>query len=73
LERLRPTDLVFRTFLLLIAGLAQIAGGELWNIWTPIDKKLWTSSYVLHAATLAHLRHNVIAAYVLSEVLAVFI
>lgn len=27
--------------------------GELWNIWFPINKKLWTSSYVLFAAGFA--------------------
>ncbi len=24
--------------------------GEIWNVWFPINKKLWTSSYVLFAA-----------------------
>jgi predicted acyltransferase len=37
------------------AGLAAgaivcLAGGFLWNIWLPINKKMWTSSYVLAAA-----------------------
>jgi predicted acyltransferase len=33
-----------------IASLIGLASGELWNIWFPINKKLWTSSYVLFAA-----------------------
>jgi predicted acyltransferase len=35
---------------LLAAGLVSIALGLLWNHWFPINKKLWTSSYVLFAA-----------------------
>ena len=35
---------------LLGAAVALIAAGELWNVWFPINKKLWTSSYVLFAA-----------------------
>jgi predicted acyltransferase len=35
---------------LLGAGLVLILLGELWNPWFPINKKLWTSSYVLFAA-----------------------
>ncbi|HEX4020053.1 MAG TPA: heparan-alpha-glucosaminide N-acetyltransferase domain-containing protein [Acidobacteriaceae bacterium] len=31
-------------------GLLGLALGELWNPWFPINKKLWTSSYVLFAA-----------------------
>lgn len=32
------------------AGIVLIVLGELWNPWFPINKKLWTSSYVLFAA-----------------------
>jgi predicted acyltransferase len=32
------------------AGIVSILLGELWNPWFPINKKLWTSSYVLFAA-----------------------
>jgi predicted acyltransferase len=32
---------------LFIAGLVLIAAGSLWNIWFPINKRLWTSSFVL--------------------------
>lgn len=35
---------------LLLAGFVGIASGLMWNIWFPINKKLWTSSYVLFAA-----------------------
>ena len=38
---------------LLIAGILSLAAGLLWNIWFPINKNLWTSSYVLFAAGLA--------------------
>lgn len=31
-------------------GLAGLIAGELWGIWFPINKKLWTSSYVLFTA-----------------------
>jgi predicted acyltransferase len=32
------------------AGIVLVLLGELWNPWFPINKKLWTSSYVLFAA-----------------------
>ena len=32
---------------MLIAGVAGIAAGELWGQWFPINKNLWTSSYVV--------------------------
>jgi predicted acyltransferase len=35
------------------AGLLCVAAGELMNIWFPINKKLWTSSYVVFTAGLA--------------------
>ena len=35
---------------LAVAGLGGVAMGLLWNPWFPINKKLWTSSYVLFAA-----------------------
>jgi predicted acyltransferase len=35
---------------LLGAGVMGIVLGEVWNLWFPINKKLWTSSYVLFAA-----------------------
>jgi predicted acyltransferase len=33
-----------------IAGISGLVFGGIWNIWFPINKKLWTSSYVLFAA-----------------------
>jgi predicted acyltransferase len=34
-------------------GLVGIGSGELWNLWFPINKSLWTSSFVLLTAGLA--------------------
>jgi predicted acyltransferase len=34
-------------------GIAGIVAGEVWSLWFPINKNLWTSSYVLLAAGLA--------------------
>ena len=39
--------------LLFIAGLGCIIGGWLWNLFFPINKSLWTSSYVLFTGGLA--------------------
>src|SRR5271155_3216428 len=33
-----------------IAGISGVLLGGLWNFWFPLNKKLWTSSYVLFAA-----------------------
>lgn len=80
----------------LFAGGVLIAAGLLWNLWFPINKKLWTSSYVLFAAGCALVAlglltwlmkndtasrwwtytwlvfgTNAIAAYVLSELIAI--
>jgi predicted acyltransferase len=35
---------------MLVAGVAGIVAGETWGIWFPINKNLWTSSYVLFTA-----------------------
>jgi predicted acyltransferase len=35
---------------MLVAGVATIGAGEVWGIWLPINKNLWTSSYVLLTA-----------------------
>ena len=35
---------------LLVGAVVGIVAGEFWNIWFPINKNLWTSSYVLFAA-----------------------
>jgi predicted acyltransferase len=36
-----------------VVGVVAIAAGKLWNFSFPINKKLWTSSYVLFTAGLA--------------------
>jgi len=36
-----------------IAGISGLVLGGIWNTWFPINKKLWTSSYVLFAAGLS--------------------
>jgi len=36
-----------------IAGVGAIAVGRTWHWWFPINKKLWTSSYVIFTAGLA--------------------
>jgi predicted acyltransferase len=38
---------------MLVFGVASLVLGEIWGIWFPINKKLWTSSYVLFAAGFA--------------------
>jgi predicted acyltransferase len=35
---------------MLASGLVLILAGQIWNIWFPINKKLWTSSFVLFTA-----------------------
>jgi predicted acyltransferase len=36
-----------------VAGVIGLGAGEIGNVWFPVNKKLWTSSYVLLAAGLA--------------------
>jgi predicted acyltransferase len=48
--RLAHVSLRKRSAGLLLAGLLSLALGLLWNPWFPINKNLWTSSYVLFAA-----------------------
>jgi predicted acyltransferase len=38
---------------MVLFGLAGVGAGKLWNLWFPINKSLWTSSFVLLAAGLA--------------------
>ena len=47
----RSTDVVAGR--LAIGGIAGIVAGELWGFWFPINKSLWTSSYVVLTAGLA--------------------
>src|SRR5271165_2138287 len=35
---------------MLVFGVAGILAGQLWHLWFPINKKLWTSSFVLFTA-----------------------
>ncbi len=42
-----------KVFGMLGLGISGIVAGQLWNIWFPINKKLWTSSYVLFTAGFA--------------------
>jgi predicted acyltransferase len=46
----RPKSLPTKAIGLLAASLSGLVLGSLWNIWFPINKKLWTSSYVLFSA-----------------------
>jgi predicted acyltransferase len=34
---------------ILMAGIVAVTAGQLWSYWFPLNKKLWTSSYVLYA------------------------
>lgn len=36
-----------------IAGMTSVLAGGIWNIWFPLNKKLWTSSFVLFAGGLS--------------------
>jgi len=47
--RAKRTTQTTRNYLIL-AGLLCLILGQLWNPWFPINKKLWTSSYVFYAA-----------------------
>lgn len=38
---------------LILGGAAGLAMGEIWNIWFPINKNLWTSSYTVFTAGFA--------------------
>jgi predicted acyltransferase len=46
----RPKSLTAKATGLITAAVTGLLLGKLWNIWFPINKKLWTSSYVLFAA-----------------------
>jgi predicted acyltransferase len=46
----QPVTLGKKAAGLLSASIAGLVLGNIWNIWFPINKKLWTSSYVLFAA-----------------------
>jgi predicted acyltransferase len=42
-----------KAFWMLLSGAVGLAAGKFFNIWFPINKKLWTSSYVLFTAGFA--------------------
>src|SRR6202000_1002998 len=46
----RPKSLSSKAGGLLLASITGLLLGSIWNVWFPINKKLWTSSYVLFAA-----------------------
>ena len=46
----RPKSLPAKAAGLLVGSFSGLLLGNLWNVWFPINKKLWTSSYVLFAA-----------------------
>jgi predicted acyltransferase len=46
----RGTSVSTKALGLLGASISGLVLGNLWNVWFPINKKLWTSSYVLFAA-----------------------
>jgi predicted acyltransferase len=46
----RPTSASTKALGLLGASISGLVLGNVWNVWFPINKKLWTSSYVLFAA-----------------------
>jgi predicted acyltransferase len=46
----RPKSLSTKAAGLLAASVTGLVLGSVWNVWFPINKKLWTSSYVLFAA-----------------------
>jgi predicted acyltransferase len=46
----RPISATKKAVGLLGASISGLLLGEIWNVWFPINKKLWTSSYVLFAA-----------------------
>ena len=44
------TDSVRKVAGMLAFGVAGIVAGQIWHLWFPINKKLWTSSFVLFTA-----------------------
>ncbi len=49
-EKIRSSH---QSMTLVLFGLGSIGLGQLWSLWLPINKKLWTSSYALFAVGLA--------------------
>lgn len=42
-----------QSMILVLYGISSIVLGQLWSLWLPINKKLWTSSYALFTVGLA--------------------
>jgi predicted acyltransferase len=42
-----------KAMVMLLAGISGLVAGEIWNIWFPINKNLWTSSFVLFSGGFA--------------------
>lgn len=51
--RLRTIEPATKVAWLFVAGGAAVVVGMIWNGWFPINKSLWTSSYVLYTAGIA--------------------
>jgi len=49
-SRQSPTE---KTVAMFVAGVAGVVAGWAWNFWFPVNKPLWTSSYVLFTAGMA--------------------
>lgn len=46
----KSMDAAKRVYGMIAFGVAGIVAGQLWHLWFPINKKLWTSSFVLFTA-----------------------
>jgi predicted acyltransferase len=49
----RPDSPAERTAVLAVSGFSALVAGWIWNGWFPINKNLWTSSYVLFTGGIA--------------------
>jgi predicted acyltransferase len=52
-ELLMKSDTLVKTIRMFVFGNLSIVLGLLWNVWFPINKNLWTSSYVLFSTGIA--------------------
>lgn len=43
----------YQSMSLVLFGIGSMAIGQIWNLWMPINKKLWTSSYAMFTVGLA--------------------
>jgi len=49
----KKTESHEKLLILFVAGFLAYLGGMIWDLWFPINKSLWTSSFVLYTAGLA--------------------